>query len=219
MLIKGVLRTVGSLIGIHMRDLTFQEKEILGRVFKGTVPLDRLMITSLSGVSNRPFTIPGSLVVAAAALVPPLMPIASIAALVTYLHDVYLLNMGHAGFANALNFRTADKTRQGATLVHETTHAWQGLHGQFSWWYIFSSLYNQVRCGEKAYDYSPGRQWRDYGAEQQAHLVEDWYALDKEAHSGDRYPYMKSNIWPGRGFAFTDLLPNKLRSGLAKVFH
>jgi len=61
------------------------------------------------------------------------------------------------------------------TLVHEMTHIWQyQTHGTA---YISDSLYHQVTQGDAAYTVTivPGQALGDYGAEQQAMIVENYY--------------------------------------------
>ncbi len=90
------------------------------------------------------------------------------------------------------------------TFIHELTHVWQYLHGD---WVKTSSVTAQVVetvapylfWGElasiPAYEYTPldqDKAWDDYNAEQQAHIVEDWnYARDK---SSDLFPFISEVI-------------------------
>lgn len=95
------------------------------------------------------------------------------------------------------------------TFIHELTHVWQYLHGD---WVKTSSVAAQVweeltteleisRKGLRrvvtnpAYEYTPldhGKAWDDYNAEQQAHIVEDWnYERDKRS---DLFPFISEVI-------------------------
>ncbi len=207
--VDGVMHAVGDLIGVHMRNPTPAEWQVIQQTHRNMVPArDKIIITSVAGLQGRPFTIPGSMVMAGeagvGALVPVLGQIALIVSLLEHLWDKYLLNLGKGGYQNALSFWRTDFTnditggagRPGSTLVHETTHVWQGYHKAFSWWYIFDSIYKQACCGNKAYDYTPGQNWADYHCEQQAHIVEDWWCCGGTTTS-NLYPYMVSNIWTG----------------------
>jgi hypothetical protein len=61
------------------------------------------------------------------------------------------------------------------TLVHEMTHVWQYQTQGTA--YISDSIYHQVTQGKDAYSLTivPGQALRDYGAEQQAMIVENYY--------------------------------------------
>jgi hypothetical protein len=208
--IDGVEHAVGDLIGLHMRQPTTGEWNVVESVFANQVPTrDRILIVSKSGLSDRPFTIPGSLIMGAGMgvghFIPILGQVVMFACLWEHLWDKYLLCLGPKGYKDALNFYSTDfynpdtngPGRPGSTLVHEMTHVWQGYHKAFSWWYIFDSLYNQACCGSKAYDYRPlGKNWSAYGCEAQAHIVEDWW-LNGAVIGSEWYPYMVSNIWTG----------------------
>jgi hypothetical protein len=209
LVVDGVEHAVGDLIGVHMRNPTEAEWKPIQDTFVGEVPSrDKILITSVAGLGGRPFTIPGSLVMGAGAgvgqFVPVLGQIVLIVGLLEHLWDKYLLNMGKGGYKDVLRFWNTDFTndvtggpgRPGSTFVHEMTHVWQGYHRAFSWWYIFDSLYHQACCGSKAYDYKVGKNWADYGVEQQAHIVEDWYCNGSVIGS-PWYRYMVSNIWTG----------------------
>jgi hypothetical protein len=218
-IINGVLRAIGELVGIHMRALTHDEAEIVKRVFRGDVPTERILITSLGGKGGSVFTIPGSLIFGLGSLIglliPPLLPLLSVWALVNYLRDSYLINAGVKGFRDGLHmldtgpttaeFRFSDTTKKGATLVHECVHVWQGLSGAFTWSYVFNSVYNQIAHGqEKTYDFTPGRQFDDYNVEQQAMIMEEWY-VNGEKDTDPLFPYIRDNIWPMRPRAHTNL--------------
>jgi len=90
----------------------------------------------------------------------------------------------------------------GEVFIHELGHVWQGYHSAFTWWYVFNSIYYQVACGSSAYDFTAGKQWSQYGAEQQASIIQQWF-IDGEPNSGQLYSYMKCNVWPGKPFAAT----------------
>jgi hypothetical protein len=226
-IINGVLRAVGELVGIHMRGLTHDEAGIVNHVFRGKVPTDRILITSVGGLGGSIFTIPGSLIFAVASIVPWFAPVTSVLALVSYLHDTYLINAGAQGFRDGLHIFDSGPTqaearfndfenkggRKGATLVHECTHVWQGVNGAFSWWYVFNSVYHKLGHlkDNHQYDFTPGQQFRDYNVEQQGMIVEEWY-VNNERTDDPLFPYIRDNIWPGKPSAFTKLdTPTKRR--------
>jgi hypothetical protein len=64
------------------------------------------------------------------------------------------------------------------TLVHEVAHVWQYQTKGTS--YISDSVLHQITSGDAAYDVQivPGRSISDYAAEQQAVIIERYYAND-----------------------------------------
>jgi hypothetical protein len=64
------------------------------------------------------------------------------------------------------------------TLVHEVAHVWQYQTRGTS--YISDSVFHQLTSGASAYDVQivPGRSLSDYAAEQQAVIIERYYAND-----------------------------------------
>jgi hypothetical protein len=103
-------------------------------------------------------------------------------------------------------------------VIHESTHVWQGIHSAFSWWYVFNSLYNQIKCGDHAYDVDEKnlKTWSTYNVEQQAHLIEDWYSRGSLT-TDVCYPFVRDNIRPAKPWAQTalTLATNPLLAGRA----
>jgi hypothetical protein len=117
------------------------------------------------------------------------------------------------------------------TLIHELVHVWQGQYGTYPTQYWYGAAKSQGWEGLKditkkrgftnwnehrgrAYAYSMNdfgiKNWDDFNYEQQASIVEDWYASGTWTnHFGDpvyggnmsksdpRYPFIKLNILPG----------------------
>ena len=192
---------------IGIRGLRWDEREILHRVYGSSLPrMNNLLILSLAGTSGRPFTIPASFVSGVANLILPgsqtLMIL--LVALAAKRGECYFLFMGNQGFNNAVSGYPHDD-RDGQTLVHEACHAWQGFQGAFTWEYIFNSTFNQCLKGQGAYDIpaSPTAQWMSFGAEQQAAIVDTWFA-NGASTSDPYYPYISSNVRPGRPYATTE---------------
>lgn len=111
----------------------------------------------------------------------------------------YLMNVGPTGYADM----TANAGLQ-SLLVHEMTHVWQGHNAIFAMTYVINSAYNQCKGmvvngfnGRlDAYSYQPGRWFKTYNAEQQAHIVQDWFDSG-EPQSGALWPYIRDNIRTG----------------------
>ena len=91
-------------------------------------------------------------------------------------------------------------TRTNRTLIHETTHVWQGQHGAYPTNYMFQSLFSQLAAGigdiiEKrewrswgehrgaTYIFAMsdiGKNWNEFNVEQQANIVESWYIAEND---------------------------------------
>jgi hypothetical protein len=112
----------------------------------------------------------------------------------------YLMNVGPAGYIDM----TASADLK-SLLVHETTHVWQGHNAVFAMTYVINSAYHQCKGvvtggfnnRVAAYSYQPGQWFKTYNAEQQAHIVQDWYESG-EPQSGPLWPYIRDNIRAGK---------------------
>jgi hypothetical protein len=166
---------------LGMRPLRPSEKAIARRVFGNTIPLDRIRVSSLDGLSGRPFTVPGFMLQSMSWFIPGIGPLLAITSMVRGLTDKYILFLGNDGYDDAINYRlvkNGDGTwvmGPGQNLVHELTHVWQGHNNGFAWGYVVNSVVRQAQNGTDAYKYRPGAQWNTYDAEPQAHIVEDWF--------------------------------------------
>ena len=161
-------------------------------------------------MSGRAFTIPGSMVVDLAWIIPVFGPLISLGGMVEHLQDKFLINVGDVQYRRLIpsHYDTQTGEKAGSLLVHESTHVWQGIHSAFSWGYVFNSLYYQYKCGSRAYDVDETNlhTWGTYNVEQQAHLVEDWYSRGSLT-TDSNYPFIRDNILPGRPSAATHLPP------------
>jgi hypothetical protein len=175
---------------IGARPLRPNEAAKAQEVFRGSIPLDRVLICSLNGFGGSRFTLPGSLIAAYAPLIPAIGPLVTLAAVVGGLLDKYIIFLGKDGYRNPLD--SLDGYAQGAVFIHELTHVWQGHNSAFPWSYVGNSIIMQCMCGrgqghQGAYAYVPGGQWSNYQAEQQAMIVQDWYSY-REAPAGNSLP-------------------------------
>lgn len=193
---------------IGIRGLRWNERDILHRVYGDSLPrMNNILIVSIAGTSGRPFALPASFVAGVANLIlpgsQPLMM--ALVALAAKRGECYFLFMGNGGFNNGISGFPQFDERPGQTLVHEACHAWQGFQGAFTWYYIFDSIFNQCFKGGAAYEIpaNPSAQWMSYGAEQQAQIVDAWYARGEPKSDDPYYAYIKSNIRPGRPYAAT----------------
>ena len=100
----------------------------------------------------------------------------------------------------ALLLSTADREAyKHPWLLHEITHAWQFQH--MGWPYLFKALWAQAKYGSDVYNYggaqglidhrAKGLTLFDFNLEQQAHIIEDYYARLRRGMTVDAYlPYI-----------------------------
>lgn len=159
------------------RHLATNERAIAFSVFKTTIPYDQILISDGLGGGDRPFTLPTSV---------PVSPLFNVKG------GKYVIHAGDGYYG--MSTLQEDKN----TLIHELTHVWQGEHGSRSWSYVADSIWHQV-LSDDAYDYDKRdlkEEWDDYGAEQQAQIVEDWFAdgMKTDKNVDLRFYYVKKFI-------------------------
>lgn len=174
---------------LRRRELTSrlinQDEEALARqVFQDQLPYGRISIANfyLPGNEGTPVT-----VASGAAVIP-----------IKSLTD-YTIYFGPAVFQEGAH------TSRRNVFIHELTHVWQGHHSRFSWEYMVESMVSQGRAiimhgdRNKAYEYDlePLQPWDSYNVEQQANIVEDWFA-NGMSESDPRYAFITQNIRAGR---------------------
>jgi len=152
------------------RALNTTERHEARRVFESTIPYDKIGLTNASGMNDRPYTTPNGN---------------------PFDWESWDIHWGPQSEWDA-KIKKYGNQYFWDTLIHELTHVWQGHNGTTGVGYIFNSLYHQA-VDKDAYNYTAGQAWDDYGAEQQAHIVEDWY------HNGclssdPLFPYIRDNI-------------------------
>jgi hypothetical protein len=198
----------GGLDTLQTRFLRPEEKSRADQVFRGTVPLDRVLISPLIGRQGRPFTIPGSMFMAVSLVAGYATGgyawIALGSELMADIGSKYIIFLGAQGYRDALHCPWDGV--EGETLIHELTHVWQGCHSEVQWAYVFGSLGCQISQGRNAYSFilkdddKPGSRpgslqtakgknptWSSWGVEQQAMIVEGWFSgfIGSDGVSGD----------------------------------
>lgn len=153
------------------RALMRDERIIAEAVFRGSIPYYRVEIDPGIGLGGRAFTLPFPL--------PVVSPIAL----------GYIIHGGPDAFS--LGMHTSASLR--ATLIHELTHVWQGVHGYWATQYVHSSVWAQGWHGSHAYDYTPGLDWDAYNSEQQAKIVEDWFT-GGQSEDSPLFRYIRDDI-------------------------
>lgn len=184
----GLIDKVLYLLKIRRRELTKRplnedEVALARQVFHDQLPYGRIYLANfyLPGNENVPVTM------AAGAEVIPVRSLAE-----------YTIYFGPDVFRNGAHLPA---TRE--TFIHELTHVWQGHHSTFSWHYMVDSMLAQGRAiifhgdRNKAYDFEAGKEWDSYNVEQQANIVESWFARGMDTNS-ELYAYIDKHIRAGR---------------------
>ncbi|NUS00867.1 MAG: hypothetical protein HOV67_37080 [Kribbellaceae bacterium] len=142
---------------IDQRKMTDAEIAWARKIFGDELPVDRILLTNLTGFGGRPFTVevPGGTI---------------------------LVNLGK-GCDDPVNYTGVGKDgtegwyKPGQLFAHELTHAWQINHASFVPEYYCRAIATVAFGGPSAYGYGPATEsWGDFGTEGQANLVEEWYA-------------------------------------------
>ena len=126
------------------------------QVFGDTLNLDEIRLTSLGGASGRGFTARG-------------------------IDGKIYLNLGRR-FSAPMAPGERSYQYPGQLLIHELTHAWQIQHGSFLPGLMCSMLVTQAENTfvDDVYAYGPpGPPWDELNPEQQASIVDQWYAGSK----------------------------------------
>ena len=157
------------------RNLTSSEELFARQVFSGRITYYNVRVRDDLGSSNKPWTSPPSVAIS----------------------PYYVLHVGPA-FPNMLDHKRL--------FIHELAHVWQGQHGVPKGYVLNSAFHQSIAAISSggdvapAYSYSTGLKWWQYNCEQQASIVEDWYALGMSS-SNSRYTYIVNNIRTGNPFA------------------
>lgn len=189
------------------------EWTIVTRVFtSATLPFKvRIFVTDALGANSAPFTIPTSLVSSLPGILVSgftgnmlagpggAAAMASITGAASYVGSFvnmgYLMNVGPTAYPDMA-------TSHPSLLVHETAHVWQGRNSTFAMTYAIESALHQcagmLGSGNRnaAYAYVAGKPWSSYNPEQQASIVEDWFAAG-EPTSGALWPYVRDFVRRG----------------------
>jgi hypothetical protein len=155
------------------RCLNQAERALAAPVYGGSLDYDAIYVSDGIGLSQRPFT----------------------TAIPTSTNWIVILNLG----ANAFQSGAAKDD-----LIHELAHAWQSQHHPIPWQYMYNCIQSQVAAAAasalvdlnsswlmrltnpmipdlklgpaSAYAYIPGKPFGEYGGEQIAQQVEDYYS-------------------------------------------
>ncbi|MDH7459831.1 hypothetical protein QEG73_01035 [Chitinophagaceae bacterium 26-R-25] len=178
---------VGSVTNamIRQRELSPQESAFAARIFGGSLPpANQIVLTNLSGLGGRAFTIPGA-------------------------DEKIYVNLGNA-FYEPLQYHSDSYPTHGQVLIHELVHVWQIKHNTFLPGTVCASIVNQANniVGQSVYVYGPpGPAWGNFNLEAQAAIVDQWFAGTKTVVVPNRTPmdgndpyfgYIRDNIRNGQ---------------------
>ncbi len=145
---------------IRHRHLTGDERAFVERVFETTLPPDdRVVLTNLTGIEGRKFVCPNA-------------------------SGQALVNLGEA-YDDPVHYQDDKYPAPGKVLVHELTHVWQLHHATFVPGLVCEGIANQLAGAQ----YRPGPgggPWAGYNLEQQATIVDEWFAPGARGPAGFR---------------------------------
>ena len=135
---------------VRHRSMTPAERRFADSVFGNTLPdNDRIVLTNFEGAGGRKFVCPN-------------------------LSGQFLVNLGDA-YDDPVGYRDAHYPAPGKVFVHELTHVWQLHHATFTPGLVCEAIGTQL--ADASYTPGPGgRAWGGYNLEQQATIVDEWFA-------------------------------------------
>jgi len=150
----------------NFRHLADKERAVAYKVFEGSVPYSKVIVSDGLGYNGRAFTMPE-------------------------LGGTYVIHVGDGYYGMSSPNLPDDR----ALLIHELVHVWQGEHSRWRGSFVAKSGWAQLHDGDDAYNYDPARlkNWDSYNPEQQAQIVEDWYKAGA-LETDPRYWFVRCNI-------------------------
>jgi hypothetical protein len=143
------------------------------KIFNGTLPSrGTIIVTNLIGIGGRQYTIPNGF------------------------GQTYM-NMGSGGYKDPMNFARPNEI-PGQLLIHELTHAWQieyntGLKAMGEG--ISNQWKYSVEGDKTTYQYTCGKEWKDYNFEQQGMIVEKCFVKrSKGDYTSCEQQYVENNV-------------------------
>ncbi|TFC06929.1 hypothetical protein E3O42_00650 [Cryobacterium adonitolivorans] len=143
---------------VQHRTLRPDEMDFANAVFHGSLPpADKITLTNLATITGRAFTWPN-------------------------VDGSTLVNMpSSAAVDDPVHFKRSPGDTPGRLLIHELTHAWQMAHTDFMPVMVCDAITGHTITepieGKSAlYKPEPGLAWSQYSMEQQASIVDMWFA-------------------------------------------
>ena len=154
---------------IKQRPLSQAETAFATRMFGNSLSYDKIILTNLSGLGGRAFTVPG-------------------------VEGRIYCNLG-SKYNDTLGSYFNSYPAPGQLLIHELTHAWQIEHASFLPGLVCSAIVNQADksvFGDDIYNFGPaGPDWSSFNLEQQASIVDQWFGGNQ--HSAGYKPMDQIN--------------------------
>lgn len=176
--IQGVLAGAVTDAMIKTREVHPPERDFADKVFSaGQLNYDNIRITNLARPGGRQFTVRGT-------------------------DGLTYVNMGSDAYDNP-TAHIAPNTSQvaGEVFIHELTHAWQIQHAGLDEIVICRGFAEGADdfVGQDVYTYAPSADWTDYGIEQQASIVQDWFngSQTGSIKADENFRYIRDNIRKG----------------------
>jgi hypothetical protein len=161
----------------NVRYLSQGEIDIAMKVFRLSLPYNKIVISDGLGYDDRPFTVPTNV---------------PMSAIFNVKEGKYVIHAGDGYYG--MSKLQKDKE----LLIHELVHVWQGEHSSKAWHVMAKSAWHQA-LSDDAYAYDPNHylDWNEYNPEQQASIVEHWFAgeMKKTKEEDLRFYYIKKYIW------------------------
>ena len=147
-------------LSLKHRDMTVPEREFAKEVFGPNLPVDQIRLTNLLGIGHRPFTIPT-------------------------VGGTILVNLGEGlgdpiGYDGLGDPDNPQRQAPGQLFIHELAHAWQIDTASFLPGLMCDAVAasaTTVGGNMGVYEYgAPDQAFSDFNPEQQASIVDDWFA-------------------------------------------
>ncbi len=187
-IVAGVAAGVTVELALKHRKLTDRPEEVdfANRVFQGTLPVDRIVLTNMLGIGGRPFTIPS-------------------------VGNTILVNLGE-GFDDPIHYEGKGdpakprKQAPGQLFIHELVHAWQIDATFFLPGLMCGAILNQATTLSDNMDIylygNPDRAFGEFNLEQQASIVDEWFGANgpmqksnrQESEESPYFRYIRDNI-------------------------
>jgi hypothetical protein len=164
---------------VRHRLMTVEEYAFAQEVYVDSLPPgDRIVLTNLFGLGGKKFTCPNAA-------------------------GQVLLNLGE-GYDHPTTHVEPAYPAPGKLFIHELAHAWQIHHSSFVPGLVCEGIYTQL--AREVYEPGPaGKPWSQFNLEQQATIVDEWFAPSGRGpdpyrmYSGFRpdhpfYRYIRDNI-------------------------
>lgn len=155
---------------IEQRPINDDEMHFAQKVFGSALPRSKIMITNLFTIGHHKFVAPG-------------------------IDDKIYVNMGEAWDCTT-TYVNERYPYPGQTFIHELTHVWQAAHSAFQPAFVCRGVVQQADklAGHNVYEYGPpGRLWSTFNTEQQASIVDQWFAGIPNDFAPDRVAPMDEN--------------------------